>query len=88
MRPSSKPANPESPRLRSRPAVNRNGGQELGTMTRIVVGLLGTLFIAIGLAWAIGPVRLLVSLVAVPVTWAIITVVALTVWATIALHSG
>src|SRR5713226_7641184 len=27
MRPSSKPANPESPRLRSRPAVNRNGGR-------------------------------------------------------------
>src|ERR1700730_1014315 len=27
MRPSSKPANLESPRLRSRPAVNRNGGR-------------------------------------------------------------
>src|SRR3978361_1681890 len=27
MRPSSKPANPESPRLRSRLAVNRNGGR-------------------------------------------------------------
>src|ERR1700759_3419843 len=27
MLPSSKPANPESPRLRSRPAVNRNGGR-------------------------------------------------------------
>src|SRR5437868_12708795 len=27
MRPSSKPANPESPRLRSRRAVNRNGGR-------------------------------------------------------------
>src|SRR6266699_1449675 len=27
MRPSSKPANPESPRLRSRPAVNCNGGR-------------------------------------------------------------
>jgi hypothetical protein len=28
MRPSSKLANPESPRLRSRPAVNRNGGRK------------------------------------------------------------
>jgi hypothetical protein len=27
MHPSSKPANPEPPRLRSRPAVNRNGGR-------------------------------------------------------------
>jgi hypothetical protein len=28
MRPSSKPANPEAPPLRSRPAVNRNGGRK------------------------------------------------------------
>ena len=52
-------------------------------MTRIAFGLLGTLFIAIGLAWAIGPVRLLAAFIAVPVTWAIISVAALTVWVTI-----
>jgi hypothetical protein len=57
-------------------------------MTCVAIGLLGTFLVAIGLAWAIGPVRLLAALIAVPVTWAIITVVALTVWAAIALHGG
>jgi hypothetical protein len=57
-------------------------------MTCVAIGLLGTFLVAIGLAWAIGPVRLLAALITVPVTWAIITVVALSVWATLALHGG
>src|SRR5271157_5508885 len=42
-------------------------------ITRLALGLLGSLLIAIGVVWAIGPVRLLAGLIAVPVMWAIVT---------------
>ena len=46
-------------------------------MTRLALALLGSLMIAIGVVWAIGPVRLLAGLVAVPVAWAIVLVMVL-----------
>src|SRR5271166_1847297 len=48
---------------------------------RLALGLLGSLLIAIGVVWAIGPVRLLAGLIAVPVMWAIVTAAALALWA-------
>jgi hypothetical protein len=57
-------------------------------MTGVGVFLLGSLLIAIGIAWAIGPVRLLAGLVVVPVAWVIVTAAALALWAAVRLHSG
>jgi len=50
--------------------------------------LLGSLLIAVAIAWLVGPVRLLAGLVAVPIMWAIIAVVALAGWAVYKLHGG
>ena len=55
-------------------------------MTRLALALLGSLMIAIGVVWAIGPVRLLAGLVAVPVAWAIVLVMVLATWAMVSLH--
>jgi hypothetical protein len=57
-------------------------------MTRLALGLLGSLLVAICLVWAIGPVRLLAGLVAVPLMWAIVTAAALALWVVVRLHSG
>jgi hypothetical protein len=57
-------------------------------MTRLALGLLGTLLIAIGAAWAIGPVRLLAGIIAVPLMWAIVSTAALALWAFVRLHGG
>jgi hypothetical protein len=48
--------------------------------------LLGTFLIAIGIVWAIGPVRVLAGLVAVPVMWAIVTATALGAWVALRWH--
>jgi hypothetical protein len=62
--------------------------REWGTLTpmSIAVILLGTLLIAIAIAWAVGPGRLVAGLTAVPVTWAVVFVAALAVWAVLRLH--
>jgi hypothetical protein len=57
-------------------------------MTRIAILLFGSLMMATGLAIAIGPVRLLAGLVAVPMTAAIIATLALAVWVVFAMHGG
>jgi hypothetical protein len=55
-------------------------------MTGVGVFLLGSLLIALGIAWAVG--RLLAGLVAVPVTWAIVTAAALALLAALRLGGG
>lgn len=47
---------------------------------RLGVGLFGTLLLAIALAWAIGPRRLLAALFAVPMAWGLITAVIVVGW--------
>ena len=46
-------------------------------MTRVAILLVGSLLIATGLAIAIGPARLLASLIAIPVTTVVIAAVAI-----------
>ena len=55
-------------------------------MPRFLVLLSGTLLVSLGIVWAVGPVRLLAGLIAVPVVWAIIAIPALALWAIVALH--
>jgi hypothetical protein len=55
-------------------------GNPADEMSQLGLILLGSLLIAIGLTWLIGPVRLLAGIVAVPIAWAIISVVAIVVW--------
>jgi hypothetical protein len=57
-------------------------------VSRFLVLLSGTLLVSLGIVWAIGPVRLLAGLIAVPVVWASITILALALWAIISLHGG
>jgi hypothetical protein len=57
-------------------------------MTGVGIFLLGSLLIALGIAWAVGPVRLLAGLVAVPVMWAIVTAAALVLLAALRLGGG
>jgi hypothetical protein len=52
------------------------------------MAMFGLLLIAIGVAWAVGPVRLLAGLVAVPLMWGIFTIATLAVWAALWLHGG
>jgi hypothetical protein len=49
-------------------------------MDRFALVVVGSLLIAIGIAWAVGAVRLLAGLIAVPILWAMITVAMLTAW--------
>jgi hypothetical protein len=55
---------------------------------RLAAVPLGTLLITFALTWVIGPIRLLASFIAVPVTWAIITAIVLAVWLALRLHRG
>jgi hypothetical protein len=54
--------------------------------------LAGSLLIAVGIAWAIGPARLLANLAAglvvIPVLWAILTAAALGAWVALRLHGA
>jgi hypothetical protein len=49
-------------------------------------GGFGSLLIAIAMAWAVGPVRLLAGLIAVSLMWGIVTVAVLAIWAGLWLH--
>jgi hypothetical protein len=55
---------------------------------RLAAVLLGSLLIAIGVTWAVGPVRLLASLVVVPVMWAIVAIVTVGIWVALWLHGA
>jgi hypothetical protein len=50
--------------------------------------LLGTLLIAVAIAWVVGPVRLLAGLVAVPIMWAIVLVAVAATWLVVRSHGG
>jgi hypothetical protein len=50
--------------------------------------IFGSLLIAIAIAWAVGPVRLLAGLIAVPLMWGIVTVSVLAIWAALWLHGA
>jgi len=50
--------------------------------------MLGSLLIAIGIAWAVGPVRLLAGLIAVPVVCVIVAVAVLAGWVALSLHGA
>lgn len=54
-------------------------------MIDLLALLLGALLVSIGLAWAIGPARLLAGIVAVPIMWAIVTVAAVAAWVAVRL---
>jgi len=43
-------------------------------IARIAMVIFGSLVFAIGIAWAVGPVRLLAGLIAVLLMWGIVTV--------------
>lgn len=49
--------------------------------------LVATLLLAGVIAARVGPVRLLAGVVAVPILWAVVAVVAVAVWLALALHS-
>jgi hypothetical protein len=53
---------------------------------RVAMMIFGPLLIAIAMAWAVGPVRLLAGLIAVPLMWGIVIVAVLAVWAGLWLH--
>jgi hypothetical protein len=55
---------------------------------QLLAFLLGTFLVAIGIVWAIGPVRVLAGLVAVPLMWAIVTAVALGAWVALRWHGA
>jgi hypothetical protein len=55
-------------------------------IVRVVMVIFGSLLIAIAIAWTVWPVRLLASLVAVPLMWGIVTVAVLAIWAGLWLH--
>ena len=57
-------------------------------IVRVVMVIYGSLLIAIAIAWAVGPVRLLAGLIAVPLMWGIVTVVVLATWAGLWLHGA
>lgn len=50
--------------------------------------LLGSLSIGIAVAWAIGPVRLLAGLIAVPIMWAIVFVAVAALRVAVHFHGG
>jgi len=50
-------------------------------IARVAMVIFGSLLIAIAIAWAVGPVRLLAGLIAVPLMWGIVTVAVLAIWA-------
>ncbi len=50
--------------------------------------LLGSLLIAVAIAWAVGPVRLLAGLVAVPIMWAIVLAASAAAWVAWRWHGG
>ena len=43
-------------------------------IARVAMVIFGSLLIAIAIAWAVGPVRLLAGLIAVPLMWGIVIV--------------
>ena len=55
-------------------------------IARVAIVIFGSLLIATAIAWAVGPVRLLAGLIAVPLMWGIVTVVVLAAWAGLWLH--
>jgi hypothetical protein len=57
-------------------------------MTSLAVLVLGSLLIALGIAGAVGPMRLLAGLIAVPITGTVVFIIALAVWGAIRLHGG
>jgi hypothetical protein len=57
-------------------------------IARIAMVILGSLLIAIAIAWAVGPGRLLAGLIAVPLMWGIVTVSVLAIWAALWLHGA
>lgn len=46
---------------------------------RAAMVIFGSLLIAIAMVWAVGPVRLLAGLIAVPLMWGIVTVAVLAI---------
>jgi hypothetical protein len=54
--------------------------------------LVNAFLVALGIAWAVGPVRLLANLaaglIAVPLLWAIVTAAALGAWVALRFHGG
>ena len=50
-------------------------------IARVAMVIFGSLLIAITIAWAVGPVRLLAGLIAVPLMWGIVTVAVFAIWA-------
>jgi hypothetical protein len=48
-------------------------------IARVAMVVFGSLLIAIAIAWAVGPVRLLAGLIAVPLMWGIVTVAVLAI---------
>jgi hypothetical protein len=57
-------------------------------IVRVVMVIFGSLLIAIAIAWAVGPVRVLAGLIAVPLMWGIVTVAVLATWAALWLHGA
>jgi len=57
-------------------------------IARIAVVMFGSLLIAIGIAWAVGPVRLLAGLLAVPLLWAIVTAAVFAAWIAMRAYGG
>jgi hypothetical protein len=61
-------------------------------IAQLLTLLLGTFLVATGIAWAIGPARLLANLAAglvvIPVLWAILTAAALGAWVALRLHGA
>ena len=49
-------------------------------MTSLTAIVLGTLLVALALSMIMGPVRLLAGLIAVPIVWAIVSLVAVALW--------
>ena len=49
-------------------------------IARVAMVIFGSLLIATAIAWVVGSVRLLASLIAVPLMWGIVTVAMLAIW--------
>jgi hypothetical protein len=57
-------------------------------IAQLLTLLLGTFVVAFGIVWAIGPVRVLAGVVAVPVMWAIVTAATLGAWVALRWHGA